>query len=411
MNLTQKQPTTRTHTLANGLTIIGERINWVKGAAIGFVVKTGARDEIAAVSGVSHFLEHMLFKGTKKRTSIQLSYDMGAIGAMANAFTSEEQTVYYASVLGEYVPQMQEILCDMLRSTLPGEEFDMEKKVILEEIALYQDRPAFWLFEQASQHFFQDHPAGNSVLGTNESISALTRDQMFNYLQERYSPSNMVLVATGNIDWDAVCKSAEEYCGSWENFPASRDAFPYSRPSDMVIYRKPQVTQAHILFVSPGCSVQDDHRYALRVLSVIIGDSMGSRMYWELIDSGLAESAEADNENRDGVGTFSFYASTRVADLDKVRTKIKAIIMSLEDFSDEDLERAKNKILARIVMSEESPMGRMLALGQTWNYLKKIHKVEEAAEKIANVDRGSIKEALQTYPLREWCEYQLLPEV
>jgi predicted Zn-dependent peptidase len=402
--------TTDTHLLPNGLRIIGERIDWVQGATIGFVVKTGARDEQPSESGVSHFLEHMLFKGTRKRTSLQLSFDMGAIGAKANAFTSEEHTVYYASVVGKYVPDITEILSDMLRSTIPAEEFDMEKKVILEEIALYQDRPLFWLFEQASSHFYQSHPAGNSVLGTVESVSAITRDQMVSYFDRRYSPTNIVLVATGNIDWKKVCEDAEHLCGNWEPYPATRETPPFSRKGEQTIFHRAHLQQGHLLFATPGCPIQDDTRYALKILAMMIGDSMGSRLYWDLIDSGLAESAGADNESRDGVGSFSLYASTRPSDIPVVREKILAILGSLMTFSDDDLQRAKNKALSHLIVSGENTMGRMVALGQTWTYLNKLHSIEEAMNKITMVDRSAIEKALIKYPLQEWCEYQLLPE-
>ena len=401
--------TTYTHLLPNGLRVIGEKIDWVQGATVGFVVKTGARDETPMESGVSHFLEHMLFKGTSKRTSLQLSFDMGAIGAKANAFTSEEHTVYYASVVGKYVPVITEILSDMMRSTLPPEEFDMEKKVILEEIALYQDRPHFWLFEQASTHFYQSHPAGKSVLGTADSISTLSRDQMLSYFNRRYSPTNMVLVATGNIDWDSVCKDAEKLCGGWDSYPATRETPPFSRKGEQVIFHRPNLQQGHLLFASPGCSVQDDTRYALKILAMIIGDSMGSRLYWDLIDTGLAESAGADSDCRDGVGSFSIYASTRPNDIPVVREKILNVLHSLTDFSDDDIQRSKNKALSHLIMSGESTMGRMVALGQTWTYLNKLHSIEDAISKISKVNKSSIESALTKYPLKEWCEYQLLP--
>lgn len=163
--------------LSNGLTLLGESNPANVSSAIGFFVKTGARDETAVESGLSHFLEHMLFKGTPTRSAIQINLELGNLGAQANAFTSEENTVYYAAVIPERFAEMQELLSDMLRPSLDPNEFAMEKKVILEEIALYQDRPHFYLFEQAFKDYFGSHPAGNSVLGTHASVSALTHQQ------------------------------------------------------------------------------------------------------------------------------------------------------------------------------------------------------------------------------------------
>lgn len=159
--------------LSNGLTLLGESNPSNVSAAIGFFVKTGARDETPAESGLSHFLEHMMFKGTPTRSALQINLDLGNLGAQANAFTSEENTVYYAAVIPERFAEMQDLLTDMLRPSLDRGEFDMEKKVILEEIALYQDRPHFYLFENAFKDYFGDHPAGNSVLGSHASVLSL----------------------------------------------------------------------------------------------------------------------------------------------------------------------------------------------------------------------------------------------
>ena len=165
-------------TLSNGLTIVGEVNPNHKSCGLGYFVKTGARDETKEEAGISHFLEHMMFKGTAKRDALQVSFDLGNIGAQANAFTSEENTVYYSAIIPEYFEELHELLTDMLRPSLVQEEFDTEKKVILEEIALYQDRPHFYLYEHATAAFFGTHPLSQSVLGTTESVSALTNGQL-----------------------------------------------------------------------------------------------------------------------------------------------------------------------------------------------------------------------------------------
>src|SRR5258708_1167985 len=154
------------HTLKNGLTLIGEPNSANKSAAVGFFVRTGARDEVGKEAGISHFLEHMMFKGTEKRSSLDITYQLGNIGAQANAYTSEENTVYYSAIIAEFFSEIVELLCDMLRPALDRDEFNLEKKVILEEIALYQDRPQFYLFENAISTYFNSHTPGNSVLGT-----------------------------------------------------------------------------------------------------------------------------------------------------------------------------------------------------------------------------------------------------
>src|SRR6202050_1675880 len=164
------------HVLPNGLTIVGEISPSARSVAVGFFVKTGARDEAPPGSGASHLLEHMVFKGTPRRTALEVNYDFDRIGASYNAFTSEENTVFYAAILPEYLPQGVDILADILRPSLRGEDFNMEKKVIIEEIGMYDDQPMWCAYDNAKKAFFADHPLGNSVLGTAASITALTRE-------------------------------------------------------------------------------------------------------------------------------------------------------------------------------------------------------------------------------------------
>src|SRR5947207_1101050 len=189
------------HTLPNGLQIIGETSPSARSVALGFFVRTGSRDETPEVSGVTHFLEHMVFKGTPRRTALDVNRDFDRIGADYNAYTSEENTVFHAAVLPEYLPQAVDILADILRPSLRGDDFDMEKKVIIEEIGMYEDQPMFSAYDQARKTFFADHPLGNSVLGTPASITALTRDQMQGYFDKRYVAANVTVSAAGNFSF------------------------------------------------------------------------------------------------------------------------------------------------------------------------------------------------------------------
>src|SRR6516225_6959621 len=190
--------------LANGLTIIAETNSSVRSVAVGFFVRTGSRDETPEISGVSHFLEHMVFKGTPRRSALDVNRDFDAIGANYNAYTSEENTVFHAAILPEYLPQAVDILSDILRPSLRGEDFDMEKNVIIEEIGMYEDQPMWSAYDAAKQTFFAKHPLGNSILGTKESVGALTREQMHSYFECRYVAPNITVVAAGNFDWDPL---------------------------------------------------------------------------------------------------------------------------------------------------------------------------------------------------------------
>lgn len=395
--------------LSNGLTIIGESNSENVSSSIGFFVKTGARDETAAESGISHFLEHMMFKGTPRRSAIDINLALGNLGAQANAFTSEENTVYYAAVIPERFAEMQELLSDMLRPLLDPHEFDTEKKVILEEIALYQDRPHFFLFENAFKDYFGDHPAGNSVLGSHASVSALTHEQMRDYFGRRYSPANIVLVATGNFSWDSFVADAERYCGQWTGDRPGRVCSRYHSVAKKKTLTKANLNQAHGVLIAEGVSAQDTERYPMALLATILGDSTGSRMYWELINTGLAESAGVDSDERDGAGCFSAYVSTSPEQLEQVLSITRDILRSPLEFSEQDLDRAKAKVTSRVVLDGELPMGRLMALGLEWSYRKESTPLSTVIENVRAVSPTDIERALERFSLSTWSEYTLVP--
>lgn len=397
-------------TLTNGLTLIGEPNPAHMSAAMGFFVRTGSRDEVPVEAGVSHFLEHMMFKGTAKRSSLDITYELGNLGAQANAFTSDENTVYYGVVTADNQRPFQELLSDMLRPSLDKAEFDTEKKVILEEIALYQDRPTHYLFEKAYGDYFGSHPAGNSVLGTTESVSAITRDQMQDYFSRRYRPSAVACVCAGNFAWDAFVKNAESWCGGWEAGEAPRLTPRHEPKTVSDIIRRKNLSQSHVVLLNRGCSAQDPERYPLTILATILGDSSGSKLYWELVDSGLAESASTDSDERDGAGCFGVYSCTSPDKLDQVVSILKRVLRSPLDFSDKDLDRAKTKLVSRVVLDGELPMGRLMSLGLEWNYRHETTPLKTVVERVKGITRSDIEKALEKFPWGEWSEFRLIPE-
>src|SRR5258708_231897 len=209
--------------LPTGLTIVGETIPSARAVALGFWVRTGSRDETPEISGVTHFLEHMIFKGSERRDFFAVNRDLDRIGASPNAFTSEENTVFHASVLPEYLPAAVDILADILRPSLRVEDFDMEKEVIIEEIGKYEDQPGYVAYEHARALFYGKHRLGNIVLGTRESVRALQRDQMYEYFRRRYVAPNITVAAAGAYEWDDFVKLIEQHCGQWESSPIGRE--------------------------------------------------------------------------------------------------------------------------------------------------------------------------------------------
>src|SRR4029077_19572949 len=213
-------------TLDNGLEVIAELNEGALSVAARFLVKTGSRDESSALAGVSHFLEHMTFKGTARRDAVAVNRDFDHVGAKHNAQTSEEDTFYHVSCLPEYLPQAFDVLADILRPSLRDEDFETEKQVIIEEIRMYLDNPMSVAYEAAKTAHFGAHPLGQSILGTVESISELRVEQMRDYFARRYSPANIVLAFAGKTDWDQVLELTRSHCSSWQGPPAERGALP-----------------------------------------------------------------------------------------------------------------------------------------------------------------------------------------
>ena len=398
------------HTLANGLQLIGERIPGAAGAAIGIFVRTGARDEEPEVSGVSHFLEHMMFKGTETRSALDISYQLGAMGAQANAFTSEENTVYYMAVLPEYFAEAVELLSDMLRSTLDPTEFSTEKNVILEEIALYQDRPTFQLFEASTNRFFGPHPAGNSVLGTVESIKALSQDQMKAYFDRQYVPGNMVFAAAGDFDWQQFTDLADKHCGAWKSGTVERkrpELVPQNVEEEI---RKENINRAHVCLVGPGPSAAEEERYAAGVLCGILGDSTGSHAFWKLVDAGLADAVSIDSDDMDSAGMVFAYASTAPEKLAEVETVLRGILNSAGSFTDDELSQMITKLGTRLVLQGESSMRRLMSIGLDWIYRGEYQPLTGELEKIKQVDRRAISTLLERYSFSPTCTVRLVPE-
>lgn len=271
----------KTTQLDNGLTLLAETDTEAHTAAVGFFVKTGSRDETPALMGVSHFLEHMMFKGTARRSAADVNREFDEIGADYNASTSQETTNYYAHVLPRFLPRAVDLLADMLRPALRTDDFDMEKKVILEEIGMYNDRP-FWLaYERAMESYYADHTLAFRVLGTNQTVTDLTAAQMRGYFEQRYSPDNMVVSLAGRVDFDAAVRQVSDLCGGWKPTGAARDhgrVIPHA--ADQTLH-KDSVNMHYLVGVAPGPSRQDEDRYAAAVLAHIMGDSDNGRLYWE----------------------------------------------------------------------------------------------------------------------------------
>lgn len=391
----------RNTTLDNGLEIVAECNPDAYSTALGFFVRTGSRDENDTVHGVSHFLEHMVFKGTPRRSADDVNREFDELGAYYNAFTSEENTVYYAAVLPDLWKPALDLLGDLMRPSLRTEDFETEKKVIIEEIRMYEDQPPFGADEIGKEIFFGSHPLGRSILGTVESIEALSADQMRSYWQKRYSPGNLTLVAAGKIDFNELVAEAERICGSWEPCEVSRHTESPAPQSEFRLVHKQTATQEYLLQYSDGPAASDPLRYAAKVLSTIIGDETGSRFYWALIDPGLAEHASQSHYEYLDAGIMMTYMS---CDPDRARDNVELIQQLFQAAESggvvpQELTQAKRKISARVVLGSERPRSRLFNVGANWVQRSEYRAVADDLSAIDEVTEDDLHEVIQRWPL------------
>ncbi|HKB36547.1 MAG TPA: pitrilysin family protein [Gemmataceae bacterium] len=388
--------------LPNGLTIVGETNPSARSVALGFWVRTGARDETPDVSGVTHFLEHMIFKGSERRDAFAVNRDLDRIGASPNAFTSEENTVFHASVLPEYLPQAVDVLSDILRPSLRVEDFDMEKKVIIEEIGKYEDQPGWLAFDHARRLFFGGHRLGNSVLGTVDSVGALTRDQMHAYFRRRYVAPNITVAVAGAFAWPELVALVKKHCGGWESGPIGREQInEVEGTGRFEVETRDSSAQEHVILVAPGPTADSPLRHASSLLSVAVGDDTGSRLYWALVDPGLAESAGCGLDGNEGAGA---YYTSFSGEPDQAEENLGIVQGVLEDvqkqgISAEELQQAKTKVQSHLVRASERSYRRMLDVGSAWTYLRQYRSVDDEMRDFDAVTLLKVREVLDRYPL------------
>lgn len=399
--------------LDNGLTIIGEVNGDAQSAAVGFFVRTGSRDETPEVSGVSHFLEHMLFKGTESLSALEVNEAFDRLGAKFNAFTSEENTVYYAAVLPEYLESVTELWSQLLRPTLREDDFEMEKQVILEEIAMYLDMPDFLVFDRGRELFFKEHPCGNSVLGSIESITQLTAEQMRAYFSKRYVPNNITLACCGNFDFDRLCRHAEKHCGGWHREETRRLTPPYCGRPQKVYAQKAGLNRLYLALYSPSVATQDDRWYAAKLVSVILGDSSGSRYFWSLVDPAIADTAFMELASMDATGAFCSYVCCDPANAARVEEILNGLFATVltNGIEPSELEAARNKVLSSVALKSEQPMGRLVNLGFNWVYRNEYLSVAQDIEHIRAVTVDDVHNILKAFNPSDYTLYSLGPAV
>ncbi|WP_044746883.1 M16 family metallopeptidase [Bacillus alveayuensis] len=385
------------YTCQNGVRIVLESIPTVRSVAIGLWIGTGSRNENDKNNGVSHFLEHMFFKGTKTRSAREIAEAFDRIGGQVNAFTSKEYTCYYAKVLDDHASFALEVLADMFfHSVFDQEELQKEKNVVLEEIKMYEDTPDDIVHDLLSKAVYGSHPLGYPILGTEETLETFTGDSLREYMEKHYTPDNIVISVAGNIS-ETFIKEIEKWFGHFESAYRKRE---YEKPTfhDHKIARKKDTEQAHLCIGFHGLKVGHEDIYSLIVLNNILGGSMSSRLFQEVREErGLAYSIFSYHSSYEDNGMLTIYGGTGKEQLDVLFDTIQSTLQKLkkEGISEKELINSKEQIKGNLMLSLESTNSRMSRNGKNELLLRSHRSLDEMIEKINEVNRESIHKIIE----------------
>jgi predicted Zn-dependent peptidase len=376
--------------LGNGIRVVAERISSVKSVSIGIWVNVGSRDEDPEDHGISHFLEHMFFKGTEKRTAQEIAREIDSIGGELNAFTSRETTTFYAKVLDEHLPRAVELLSDNFHySRFEPREIERERQVVMEEIKMVEDDPEDLVHDLYTQDLWKKNPLGRTILGTPASIGGITRGKILRFLRRRYHPKEIVVSVAGNFDPNLLFKTLDRAFGSFSGKEA--EIRPRVKPgfSEGVLLRKRKLEQVHLCLGTRGLPQGHPDRYALYILSTILGGSVSSRLFQEVRERrGLAYSIYSYLSSYQDVGLFTVYAATSRENFPKVISLILKEFKKIREKGVDvvELVKAKNHIKGSLMLSMESTSSRMSKLAKEELYFGRYFSLEEILGEIDKVD-------------------------
>ncbi len=391
-------------TLPSGLRIVTEEVSTVRSVAFGIWANVGSRDESPKVAGASHFLEHLLFKGTTNRSALDISAAIDAVGGEMNAFTGKEYTCFYARVIDSDFSIAAEVICDMIRdSIIRAEDVDSERTVVLEEIAMRDDDPSDLVHDLFAETLYGDTPVGRPILGTVDSITNMSRKSVHDYYKKKYLPENLVIAVAGNIKHERVVEQVTKLLGSFLDSSAKPAAL---RPTKKVvaqgkgeiglIYRKSE--QANILLGFPSIDRNDERRFALSVLTSALGGGMSSRLFQEVREKrGLAYSVYASMQQFAGAGILSLYAGCNPDKGNEVTAIFRDVLADViqSGLSDEELERAKGQVAGSMVLGQEDTGSRMVRIGKSELVYGEIKSMDEILANVRAVDQRAIGELAQ----------------
>ena len=392
---------------ASGLRIVTEEVPSVRSAAVGIWVNVGSRDETPAVAGASHFLEHLLFKGTTQRNALEISSSIEAVGGEMNAFTSKEYTCFYARVIDTDLPMAIDVVSDLITSSIVSAlDVDAERKVVLEEIAMRDDDPSDLVHDLYAETYYGDTQLGRPILGTVESIKSMSRNAVFNYYKKRYLPQDLVVAVAGNIKHKKVVEMVERALSA-DGFLDVKGA-PQIRGNEVmrkakqnpvgIITRKTE--QAHMFYGMEGVARHDDRRFAMGILASALGGGMSSRLFQDIREKrGLAYSVYAYAQQFAGSGQIGFYAGCNPAKAIEVIEIIREVLSDVAEhgMTHAEINRAKGAVRGSLVLSQEDSGSRMSRIGKNEIVYGHVMGFDEILHEISSVTQEDVRKVASEF--------------
>lgn len=383
-------------TLNNGIRVVTERIPYVRSVSLGMWLTVGSRDEDTKNNGISHFIEHMLFKGTATRSAADIAESLESVGGHLNAFTSKELTCYYAHILDEHLPMAVDVLSDiLLHSVFDDDEVEKERLVILEELSSIEETPEELIHEHFMSDLFPDHSLGYSIIGSRETIASFDRDSALEYLAQHYAGPRLVVAATGNVDHSALVSQVQASCPSISSADSARSLSKPLSASFVENVIENGAIQAHVCLGTHAYPYANGKKYPLLVLNTLLGAGMSSRLFQSVREKyGLAYSVYSFIEFLEDTGLIGVYAGTDKAKIDDA---VRLIISELKTFStekvtDKELERTKSQLKGNLMLGLESTASRMNRLAKMEIYLNEYYTLDSTLEGIDGVTTEEVLE-------------------
>ena len=385
-------------TLKSGVKVVLEQLPYVQSVALGIWVRAGARDESRELSGVSHFIEHMLFKGTEKRSAKKIAEDVDRIAGQMNAFTGKEATCYYIKTLSAHAAEAAEILSDMfVHSLFDTREMNKEKRVIFEEMKMVKDTPEDIAHDTMIEMIFKGNPLANSILGTQTSLRGISREMLVHYIENEYTKDSIVVSIAGNFDEEAVCSIFDRELSIFQDKKSKKvyEKTPY-QPDCKVIVK--DIEQSHLWLGTRGVSLDDELYYAFAVLNSIMGGTMSSRLFQTIREQkGLAYSVYSMTSSFTDMGYFGIYAGVAHSKLEAALRAIASELAFLRKkmITKDELLMAKEQLKGNYIFGQESVNNRMYSSGKNLLLLNQVFTVEEVAEGIDLVTMEEIERVIE----------------